>query len=61
MTKTDNRFVISLDLGHVLHHCNAKKLIHSHDVTEYVSLRGETFLEIYSNWPQHETIIDTLL
>ena len=43
MTKTDNRFVISLDFGHVLHHWNTKKLliIYSHDVTEYVSLRGE--------------------
>ena len=25
MTKTDNRFVISLDFGHVLHHWNTKK------------------------------------
>ena len=24
MTKTDNRFVISLDLGYFLHHCHAK-------------------------------------
>lgn len=27
MTKTDNRFMISLDLGYVPHHCNTKKLV----------------------------------
>ena len=27
MTKTDNRFVILLNLGYVLFHCNARKLL----------------------------------
>ena len=27
MTKTDNRFVNSLDLGYALHHCNAEKAL----------------------------------
>ena len=56
MIKTDNRFVISLNLGHVLHHCNAKKLlIHSHEVTEYVRLRGDRIKEISFDQPQHGT------
>ena len=36
MTKTDNRFVISLNLGYVLFHCNARKLLIYWD--EYCSL-----------------------
>ena len=40
MTKTENRFVISLDLGYVLYHCNAEKvLIYFPDVNECVHLR----------------------
>ena len=40
MTKTENRFVISLDLDYVLHHCNTEKvLIYSSDVNEWVHLR----------------------
>ena len=32
ITKTDNRFGISLDLGYVQHHCNAEKLVvYSHE------------------------------
>ena len=33
--KTGNYFVISLDFGYVLHHCNVKKLlIYPHDINE---------------------------
>ena len=39
MTKTDNRFVISLDLDSILHHYNAEKvLIYSPDVNKCVHL-----------------------
>ena len=42
MTKLDNRFVISLDLGYVLHHCNAEKvLIYSPDVNKCVHVRED--------------------
>ena len=42
MIKTDNHFVISLDFGYVLHHCNADKvLIYSSDVNECVHLRKD--------------------
>ena len=42
MTKKDNHFVISLDLGYVLHHYNAEKvLIYSSDVKECVHLRED--------------------
>ena len=39
VTKTDNRFVNSLDLGYVLHHCNAEKfLLYLSDVNKCVHL-----------------------
>ena len=61
-TKTENRFVISLDPGYVLHFCNAeKRLIYSHDVTECVRLRGDRIYEICSDQPQHGNKIETLL
>ena len=42
MTKADNRFVISLYIGYILYHCNAKKvLIYSSDVYKCVHLRDE--------------------
>ena len=41
MRKIDNYFVISLDFGYVLHHCNVKKLlIYPHDINECVDLKG---------------------
>ena len=42
MTKTDNRFVILLDLGYVLHHCNAEEvLIYLSGVNRCVNLRED--------------------
>lgn len=42
MTKTENSFVISLDLGYAPHHCNPKKLIiYSHGVTECCTPKEE--------------------
>ena len=41
MSKRGNRFVNSLDLGYVLHHCNTEKLLmYLHDVTGCVYLIG---------------------
>ena len=42
MTKTDNRFVISLDFGYALHHCNAEKLI-CLDQSQHGTLIGNCF------------------
>ena len=60
MTKTGDRFVISLDLGYVQHHCNATgSFTYLHDVTE--CLKGDRILEIYFDYPQSGTIIEMLL
>ena len=61
MTNMDNRFVISLDFGDVLHHCNANKFLIYLHVTKCVRLRGDRSYEICFDRPQHGTITRTLL
>ena len=41
MTKIDNRFVISLDSGYVLRHCNAKKRL------LWVEFRKSTLISVW--------------
>ena len=60
--KADNRFVISLYFGYVLHHCNAKKfIIYSSDVTQCVRLSGYRIWYICFDWLQHGPTIETSL
>ena len=62
ITKTGNRFVISLHLRYALQYCNTKKfVIHLHEVTERIYLRGDKISEMCFEQPQYGAIIGMLL